>query len=93
MFQLENGFFLLYYHRPEWWRMAFLYAKFLIPIGILIDLIRKNPFYKSYPAMLPILSVLLVCHLAAMVTYSRTTNRMIQQVLLDQTGSEVTFVY
>ena len=45
VFQLENGFYLLYYHKPEWWRMTALYLKYLVPIAVLIMLIRKNPFY------------------------------------------------
>lgn len=45
IFQLENGYYLLYYHRPEWWRMTYLYMKYIIPICVLIYLIRKNPFY------------------------------------------------
>ena len=57
VFKLENGYILLYYHRPEWWRMAFLYSKFIIPMMTLVYLIRKNPFYKTYPAMMPIMSM------------------------------------
>jgi hypothetical protein len=45
VFQLETGYYLLYYHKPEWWRIPSLFLKFAIPIAVLIYYIRKNPFY------------------------------------------------
>lgn len=41
--RLENGYYLLYYHRQAWYTMFLLYLKYLIPLGGLIYLIRKNP--------------------------------------------------
>ena len=43
--------------------------------------------------MLPIMIVMWCFTLWRAVIYSRRTNRMVQQILLDQTGSELTFVY
>lgn len=43
--------------------------------------------------MLPIMIFLWAFTLYRAVIYSRRTNRMVQQILLDQTGSELTFVY
>lgn len=74
---MENGYYLLYYHRPEYWRMIFLYLRYLIPLGTLIYLIRKNPFYQSYPAMLPAMFVAFIYGLFAMVRYSKVTNMLV----------------
>ena len=67
--------------------------RFLVPLAILTILVKKNPFYRNYPIMLPIMMALWVMILYRAVVYSRRTNRMVQQILLDQTGSELTFVY
>ena len=93
VFQLENGHYLLYYHRPESWRMLALYLKFLIPIGGLIYLIKKNPFYMSFPAMLPAMLISLIALSVSMVKYSKQTNMLVHQVLMDPTGTELTFIY
>lgn len=58
--QLENGYYLLYYHRQRIYTMFFLYLRYLLPIAGLIYLIKKNPFYKSYPIMLPFMVVMLL---------------------------------
>ena len=73
--------------------MPLLFARFVIPLILLTALIKKNPFYRSYPIMLPIMICLWFITLQRAVVYSRRTNRMVHQVLLDQTGSELTFVY
>lgn len=67
--------------------------RFLVPLAILTLLIKKNPFYRNYPIMLPIMICLWFIVLYRAVVYSRRTNRMVHQILLDQTGSELTFVY
>lgn len=73
--------------------MFFLYLRYLIPLTALMYLIRKNPFYKTYPIMLPVMIVAFIATLMRTVKYSRKTNHMVHQVLLDATGTEVTFVY
>lgn len=93
IFQLENGYYLLYYHRPESWRMFQLYLKFLVPIAVLIYLIKKNPFYLSYPAMLPAMFIALIMLCISLIKYSKLTNMMIHQVHMDPTGTELTFIY
>ena len=70
-----------------------LYMRFIIPLLVLAVLIKKNPFYRSYPIMLPIMVTMWFVTFYRAVAYSRRTNRMVHQVLLDQTGSELTFVY
>ena len=51
--------------------------RFLIPLAILAVLIKKNPFYRTYPIMLPIMVSLWFIVLYRAVVYSRRTNRMI----------------
>lgn len=91
--QLENGYYLVYYHRQRLFTMLFLYLKFIIPIGLLIYLIKKNPFYKSYPAALPIMMVVLIVYFYRLMKYGSITNRMVHQILIDPSGTEITFVY
>ena len=67
--------------------------RFLVPMAVLAVLIKKNPFYRTYPIMLPIMIAMWFIILYRAVRYSRRTNRMVHQILLDQTGSELTFVY
>ena len=67
--------------------------RFIVPLIVLAVLIKKNPFYRSYPIMLPIMIIAWFTVLFRAVVYSRRTNGMVHQVLLDQTGSELTFVY
>lgn len=38
--------------------MLVLYLRFLIPLALLYYGIKKNPFYKSYPIMLPFMVIL-----------------------------------
>lgn len=57
--------------------------RFVVPLAILSVLIKKNPFYRTYPIMLPIMVFLWVFTLYRAVVYSRRTNRMVQQILLD----------
>ena len=85
--------------------MFLLYLRFTIPLLLLAYLIKKNPFYSTYPIMLPfmIASFLISKNINKsnelsivfyrMVKYSRRTNRMIHQILLDPTGTEMTFIY
>lgn len=74
---MENGYYLLYYHRPEWWRMVALYLKFAVPIALFIYLIKKNPFYQSYPAMLPGMVIAVVLLVISAVKYSKVTNMLV----------------
>lgn len=73
--------------------MPFLYLRFLLPLGVLTYLIRKNPFYRTYPIMLPIMVAAWALVFIRMVNYSRVTNHMVHQILMDPTGTEITFVY
>ena len=93
IFQLESGYYLLFYHRPEWWRMTALYLKFLVPIAVMIYLIRKNPFYQSYPAMLPGMVIAFILTIIGLIRYSKVSNMLIHQVHMDPTGTELTFIY
>ena len=52
--KLENGYYLLYYHRQKSYTLLMLYMKLLIPLLLVLYVIKKNPFYKSYPAVLPL---------------------------------------
>ena len=93
IFQMENGYYLLYYHNPEWWRMIALYMRFLVPLGVLIYLIRKNPFYQTYPAALPMMFIAAIWVFISMIKYSKVTNMLVHQVHMDPTGTELTFIY
>ena len=55
LFKLQNGYFLIYYHRQAWYTIALLFARFTVPLVALAYLIKKNPFYRTYPIMLPIM--------------------------------------
>ena len=57
--------------------MIRLYLKFLIPMAVLAYLIKKNPFYKSYPAMLPGMTIAYFLLGISMVKYSKVTNMMV----------------
>lgn len=56
-------------------------------------LIKKNPFYKTYPAALPIMICIFIVFMFKTTKYASYTNRMVHQILLDPTGTELTFVY
>ena len=77
IFQMENGYYLLYYHNPEWWRMIALYMRFLVPLGVLIYLIRKNPFYQTYPAALPMMFIAAIWVFISMIKDSKFTNMLV----------------
>lgn len=93
LFQLENGYYLLFYHRQKVYTMFILYLRFLVPLALLYYGIKKNPFYKSYPVMLPFMVILFAIVFYRTIKYSRRTNHMVHQILLDPTGTELTFVY
>ena len=57
--------------------MIKLYLKFIIPIVGLFYLIKKNPFYMSYPAMLPFMVICFIGTIISMIKYSRVTNMMV----------------
>lgn len=83
LFKLQNGYFILFLHKQAWYTLPLLYLRFLVPLAILTLLIKKNPFYRTYPIMLPIMIALWFFTLYRAVAYSRRTNRMIQSILLD----------
>ena len=74
LFQLENGYYLLFYHRQKVYTMFILYLRFLVPLALLYYGIKKNPFYKSYPIMLPFMVILFAIVFYRMIKYSRRTN-------------------
>jgi hypothetical protein len=55
--------------------------------------IKKNPFYLSYPAMLPAMVIGLIMLAISCIKYSKVTNMMIHQVHMDPTGTELLFIY
>lgn len=73
--------------------MFLLYSKYLIPMFLLGYLIKKNPFYTTYPAMLPFMFGAFMFFGFYMIKFSRITNHMVHQILMDPTGTELTFVY
>lgn len=77
----------------QFYTMFLLYLRFLIPLAVLYWGIKKNPFYKSYPIMLPFMIILFAITFVRMVKYSKRTNHMVHQVLLDPTGTELTIVF
>ncbi len=77
LFRLENGYYLLFYHRQAFYTMFGLYLRYLAPIVILAYLIKKNPFYKTYPIMLPIMMAAILIVFYRMIKYSSRTNRMV----------------
>lgn len=93
LFQLENGYYLLYYHRQKFFTVFMLYLRFIIPLVGLAYLLKKNPFYKVFPAALPIMIFLFGILLYRTTKYGTITNRMVHQILLDPTGTELTFIY
>ena len=54
-----------------------LYLKFMIPILGLMYLIKKNPFYQTYPAMLPGMVVAVILLGINLIKYSKVTNMMV----------------
>lgn len=62
-------------------------------MAVLVYLIRKNPFYQSYPAMLPGMFIAFCLTAIALVKYSKVTNMLVHQVHMDPTGTELTFIY
>ena len=60
---------------------------------ILYKLIKKNPFYQSYPAMLPGMFIAFIILGISMIKYSKVTNMLVHQVHMDPTGTELTFIY
>jgi len=49
-------------------------------------LIKKNPFYKTFPAALPILTIIFLTVLYKMIKHSSITNRIVKQILMDPSG-------
>ncbi|CDW84269.1 UNKNOWN [Stylonychia lemnae] len=93
VFQFENGYYLLYYHKTTWLRLFGLYLRFLIPLAIFAYYLKKNPLYSSYPVVMPFTVIFFGITFYRMIKYSRRTNHMVQQILLDPTGTELVFIY
>lgn len=69
------------------------YLKYFLGLAILAYGIRKNPFYRSYPIMLPVMGIAFFGVFVAMYRRSRKLNNVVTQVLLDPSGQELTFVF
>ena len=54
--------------------MLLLFLRYLVPLAGLGYLIKKNPFYKSYPAALPFMMFLFVFVGYRMSKYAGITN-------------------
>ena len=57
--------------------MGYLYLKYLVPMAVLVYLIKKNPFYKSYPIMLPGMTIAFILMAISMMKYSKVTNMLV----------------
>lgn len=58
--------------------MLILYLRFLIPLALLYYGIKKNPFYKSYPIMLPFMVILFaICKLPWSNSISLLSNNQV----------------
>ena len=61
----------------QWYTIPLLFLRFLVPLALLTYGIKKNPFYRSYPIMLPIMIASWFIVLYRAVVYSKRTNRMV----------------
>lgn len=77
LFKLQNGYYILFLHKQAWYTIPLLYMRFLVPLAIFTVAIKKNPFYRNYPIMLPIMIFLWCFTVYRAVAYSRRTNRMV----------------
>lgn len=69
------------------------YMKYVVGLGVLGYGIRKNPFYRSYPIMLPVMMLGFFVYFIALMRFARKMNNLVQTVLLDPSGQELTFVF
>ncbi len=67
----------MFYHRQRFYTIFVLFLRYLIPLVALYYLIKKNPFYASYPVMLPFMGIAFFIIFYRMVKYSRKTNHMV----------------
>lgn len=77
LMRLQNGYYLLYYHRQHNYTMALLYARFLVPLAFWAYMIKKNPFYTTYPIMFPLSFIGFFATMFFSIRYSRRTNHMV----------------
>jgi len=57
--------------------MPLLFARFFVPLAFLGYSIRKNPFYRTYPIMQPVMMFGFFWIIVRCVKYSRKTNHMV----------------
>lgn len=70
-----------------------VYGYYIVGLAVLAYGIRKNPFYRSYPIMLPIMAFAFLFVFIAMVRKARKMNNLVSDILLDPSGQELTFVF
>lgn len=62
------------------------YAYYIIGLSLLAYGIRKNPFYRSYPIMLPVMVIAFFGVFIAMLRKMRKLNTLVSDILLDPSG-------
>jgi len=72
---------------------AVFYGYYAVGLSLLGYGIRKNPFYRSYPIMLPIMVIAFVAMFIALFRKMRKFNTLVSDILLDPSGQELTFVF
>jgi hypothetical protein len=70
-----------------------IYGWYILGLALLGYGIRKNPFYRSYPIMLPIMAMSFFIVFIAMLRKARKMNNLVSDILLDPSGQELTFVF
>lgn len=89
----EQGDTLLYYNTISTAKIVFLSLRYVIPMGGLHYLIKFNPFYMTYPVMLPIMVLSYVYYIFALLNFLRSLQKIVDEIWLDKTGSEIRVVY
>ena len=62
-------------------------------MSALVYYIKTNPFYISYPVMLPIMSFTLVGYLIYYFNYIKKLQNVVSEIWLDKSGYECRIVY
>jgi hypothetical protein len=57
-FEGKSNLSLLYYYEPRIYTYPILYSRYLIPLAINTQMILKNPFFLTIPAMLPFMFII-----------------------------------
>lgn len=78
LFRLQNGYYIIYYNKPKWWYVPRMFLSRAIAAMICLYMIKVNPFYRTYPIMLPLSFIALVAVFMSTLYFSKKTNTMIQ---------------